>query len=245
MQYDIEGVLVSDTGPVLTAALSALRAGFNHAFPDRDHTTDGWIGDAAHQAEVSGHNPDDTVGVRAEYSDADTKPEVRAIDVDTDLRSPLYSMQDVIDRILVTPNDLMRLKYIIFNRTIWSKNNGWRPAEYTGIDPHTGHAHFSGDPLYDENDTAWSVEDMALTAGDAYTVWYTKNLPSGTPTMSPATALLSTQMVTAKVPSRLDDLESKLDEVLSLLGQLVQPASVDPSALAKAVVDEESRRLAQ
>lgn len=144
---------------VLTPALVALRDGFNVAFPNRSKDSDGWIGDEAHQETVSGHNPDDTPGVRAEYSDSDTTPEVRAIDVDVNLNSAV-TMQNVIDRVLVTPNDLMRLNYIIYNRVIWSKSNGWRPAEYTGLDPHTGHSHWSGDPLYDENDDIWSVAFM-------------------------------------------------------------------------------------
>lgn len=156
--------------PVLTAALTALRNGFNQRFTNRYKTSDGWIGDEDHQDSTSGHNPDDTPGVSAEYSDSDTKPEVRAIDVDKDLNDSLYTMQDVIDTILITPNDLMRLKYIIFDRTIWSASNGWRPSEYTGMNPHTEHAHFSGDPLYDENDDPWSVVTLGedMTDGQAY-----------------------------------------------------------------------------
>lgn len=148
--------------PILTPALGALRHGFDVASPNRDRTTDGWIGDAAHQVEVSGHNPDDTPGVRAEYSDADTIPEVRAIDVDTDLRAT-FTMQDCIDKILDTPTDLARLSYIIFNRREWTRRNGWDKAGvlYLGSDPHTNHAHFSGEPLSDNDSRPWSVEQMA------------------------------------------------------------------------------------
>ena len=38
------------------------------------------IGDAAHQAEASDHNEDDTPGVRTEQVDGDDVPEHRAID---------------------------------------------------------------------------------------------------------------------------------------------------------------------
>lgn len=150
------------TAPILTPALVALRHGFDVASPGRDRTTDGWIGNAAHQLEVSGHNPDDTPGVRAEYSDSDSIPEVRAIDVDVDLRAS-FTMQDVINRILLTPNDLRRLRYIIFNRTIWSRNGGWVGNTYSGTDPHTNHAHFSGDPLTDNDSSPWSVEQFGDT----------------------------------------------------------------------------------
>jgi len=220
---------VSDDGPspVLTAALTALRDGFNQRFPKRRKDSDGWIGDDSHQQETSGHNPDDTPGVSAEYSDSDTKPEVRAIDVDVDLNDPEYSMQDVIDFILVTPNDLMRLKYIIFDRTIWSKNNGWRPAEYTGINPHTGHAHFSGDPLYDENDTTWSVVYLGVFMYDetqmkAFPWQYTgrgigENDAGATrSTLSYFDEILdNTRAILSKVNAIPPDLVARLDEILA------------------------------
>ena len=163
-------------GAVLTVALTALFDAFDIAFPTRDTTTDGWIGNAAHQAEVSGHNPDDTPGVRAEYSDADTKPEVRAIDVDADLRTTGYRMQDAIDAILATERDRRRLAYIIYAETIWSAKSNWQPNHYGGSDPHTTHAHFSGTPDYDEDGAAWSVAKMgagtmALTDDDVRKIW--------------------------------------------------------------------------
>jgi hypothetical protein len=166
---------------VLTAALTSLRSGFNTAFPARDKTTDGWIGDAAHQAETSGHNPDDTAGVSAEYQDADTKQEVRAVDVDKDLNHPGVTMYDVIRRILATPADVARLRYIIFCPplgpfganvpTIWSRNSGWSPRTYSGSSRHDEHAHFSGDPDTDEDGRPWSVASMGATSMTAQEVW--------------------------------------------------------------------------
>lgn len=146
---------------VLTKSLHQLRTDFNIRFPARDKASDGSIGDPDHASRTSGHNPDDTTGVSAEYQDADTKQEVRAIDVDKDLRSTV-TMQQVINQILATPNDTKRLKYIIFNRKQWSKSNGWRVQDYTGINPHTEHAHFSGDPLYDEDGSPWSVLEVGM-----------------------------------------------------------------------------------
>ncbi len=140
---------------VLTTALTRLRSDFNTRFPSRDTASDGWIGDTRHQAETSGHNPDDTPGSKAEYSDADSKAEVRAVDVDKDLHDPV-TMQQVVDAILRTPADLRRLKYIIYQRRIWSATHGWVPRTYTGSNPHDQHAHFSGDPAYDEDGRAWS-----------------------------------------------------------------------------------------
>lgn len=154
---------------VLTTALTRLRADFNTLAPDRDKGSDGWIGDEAHKQRISGHNPDETGG--GEYEDADSKDEVRAIDVDKDLRVPGLTMLMCINKILATPNDLRRLKYIIFNRVIWSASDGWRPRYYGGDNPHNEHAHFSGHPSWDEDDRPWSIlslkeEDVALDQAD-------------------------------------------------------------------------------
>jgi hypothetical protein len=158
--------------PTLARGLETLRANFNVRFPTRDKTTDGWIGDAAHQTHVSGHNPDDTPGSLAESSDADTKPEVRAIDVDKDLRDPEYTMLQVIQNMLKHPEDLKRLLYIIHKGIIWAKSRGWAPAQYTGSNSHDEHAHLSGDPLYDEDTSPWSVltigKDDDMTPQQAY-----------------------------------------------------------------------------
>jgi hypothetical protein len=140
---------------VLTKSLARLRADFNTRFPTRDKASDGWIGDYRHQQGTSGHNPDDTKGSKAEYSDPDAKAEVRAIDVDKDFRESGASMQDIVDAVLRTPADRNRLRYIIFNRRIWSASNGWKASAYHGSNPHDKHAHFSGDPADDENDKPW------------------------------------------------------------------------------------------
>jgi hypothetical protein len=139
--------------PRLTDSLALLRLAFDSRWPNRSRTSDGWIGDTAHQAEVSGHNPDDTAGVRAEYSDTDTIPEVRAIDVTRD--DATFDMHGVIDSILHTPADLTKLKYMIFERTQWSRSNGWKPVAYVGASAHDEHAHFSGDPAHDADTTEW------------------------------------------------------------------------------------------
>lgn len=149
--------------PILTPALARLRAGFTVAYRRRSTASDGWIGDLAHAQGTSGHNPDDTPGVSAERSDADTIPEVRAIDVDVDLvpgdrAQSRLAMYAEIRRIIATPRDRRRLIYIIFDGLIWSASRDWEPATYTGENKHREHAHFSGHPDYDNDGSAWSVE---------------------------------------------------------------------------------------
>ena len=149
--------------PILTPAMTRLRSGFNVAYPSRSKASDGWIGDLAHAQGTSGHNPDDTPGVSAERSDADTIPEVRAIDVDVDLipgdrAASRLAMYAEIRRIIATPRDRRRLIYIIFDGLIWSASTGWEPHTYTGSNKHREHAHFSGHPDHDNDATPWSVE---------------------------------------------------------------------------------------
>ncbi len=51
--------------PRLSKAAIQLREQFDDSFPDRDRTSDGWIGDTRHAARKSDHNPDEQGWVRA------------------------------------------------------------------------------------------------------------------------------------------------------------------------------------
>jgi hypothetical protein len=136
----------------LVPCLKELFAEFDRIAPNRDHASDGSIGDAAHQAEKSDHNPD-------------SKGAVHAIDVDSDLKAS-FSMEDVIQYFVAecrknNPNgtDRGRLKYFIYNRRIWSASTGWKQENYTGSSAHTEHAHFSCEYASEyENDTSsWGL----------------------------------------------------------------------------------------
>lgn len=131
--------------PILTLGLQNLRRQVNAAFPNRDHTSDGTIGDAAHQAEMSGHNPDDTAGSRPAWDgDPDSTPEIRAWDMDSDLSMHGVDAQDVVDHIRALPNVASVLRYMIYNRTMYHSRDGFAPTPYTGSSAHTEHVHFEG-----------------------------------------------------------------------------------------------------
>jgi hypothetical protein len=157
-------------GWILIPCLDRLRDDFNEVAPLRDHASDGTIGDAAHQAEVSDHN-DDEVG-NVPIHDADTVHEVHAIDVDTDLNAPGLDMETVVQFLLTRcrEGNEKRLRYIIYNRRMWRASNGWKQETYTGPSAHTEHAHFSAsyDSDKEASTASWHLEDIpvALTADD-------------------------------------------------------------------------------
>lgn len=131
--------------PTLTRGLRNLRQQVNDAFPYRDKTSDGWIGDAAHQATTSGHNPDDTDGSRPAWDgDSDNDPEVRAWDMDSDLGDPSVTAQDVVDHLRKLPGLSGVIRYMIYDRRMYHARDGFDPTPYTGSSPHTEHIHFEG-----------------------------------------------------------------------------------------------------
>ena len=124
--------------PKLCKAGQQLRLQVDDSYPDRDRTSDGWVGDVRHSARTSDHNPD-------------AKGIVRAIDIDRDLAGKKKPdlMPDLADQIRLCAKSDKRISYIIFNGKIASSRMGWRWRKYSGINPHTKHCHISFTPKGD------------------------------------------------------------------------------------------------
>lgn len=137
----------------VAGSLETLRDQINAAWPGRSRASDGTIGDAAHQAQVSDHNPD-AAGV------------VRALDIthDPDHGCDIDALSDA----LAESRD-SRISYLIANDLITGPEYGWQWADYGGSDPHTGHLHLSvvGDSRADDR-RPWSIggDDVALSDSD-------------------------------------------------------------------------------
>lgn len=160
-------------GWILVPCLVQLRNEFNALAPHRDKASDGSIGDVAHEERQSDHNRDETGNVP--IRDADKTQEVHAIDVDTDLRVSGLTMEHCVQFVLTRcrSGKENRLRYIIYNRRIWSASNGWRQASYSGANPHDKHAHFSSsyDSAREADTRSWHLEDLPVALTDDDKKW--------------------------------------------------------------------------
>lgn len=128
--------------PQLSKALVQLREQFDDCYPERDRSSDGWLGDSRHSVRKSHHNPDN-------------KGWVRALDIDADLRAGKDEMHQVVEQIRLLGRK--RLSYIIFDGKIASAKSLWKWVAYKGVNPHRTHAHFSAKKNQDENRDFWNV----------------------------------------------------------------------------------------
>ncbi len=135
----------------LAKSLDTLRTQINAAFPKRDKSSDGTIGDARHQAEHSEHNPDQN-GV------------VRAMDISNDPAHGVVS--DKIAHALIDSRD-PRILYVISNRRICSSVvQPWVWRVYSGSNAHDHHFHISvvEDPKRYDDTSPWSAIGGAASA---------------------------------------------------------------------------------
>ncbi len=147
--------------------LAELIGEWKHAHPG---AVVGTIGDAAHQAEDSEHNPEkqgSQPGQDAGEVDAGDFMLGHGVD-DGDL-SELFDG-------LVTARD-PRTLYVIHNRVIVSSVvDPWKRRPYKGSDPHTGHLHLSVNDRYDDNESDWKWEARVARALDLQPI--TTKLPA-------------------------------------------------------------------
>ena len=131
-------------------SLDTLRKQVNAMAPGRSVASDGTIGDAAHSARTSDHNPNDD-GV------------VTAMDITND---PLHGLDSGVLAEQLRVSQDPRIKYVISNSRIFSsKEKPWTWRPYTGTNAHTKHVHVSvmgTKALYDDT-RPWAIDQIAVT----------------------------------------------------------------------------------
>lgn len=123
-------------------SLLRLQDAVNTKWPGRDKGNDGFLGDSAHAARKSDHNPN-AAGVVCAFDITHDPPTLDA-----------HALADY----LKSKGD-KRVQYIISNKRIWNPDisSAWRP--YTGSNGHTEHIHVSvrqKPDLYDD-DAPWDI----------------------------------------------------------------------------------------
>ncbi len=130
-------------------SLKTLRAQINAAYPNRDKSSDGSIGDARHASRNSDHNPwvKDRNGIGV----------VTAIDTDEDLSPSIHSIEHIVKAIQASRDP--RVKYIIYERRITVPGDITRWKPYNGVNPHDKHAHISvhSDPRLYDDPRPWAI----------------------------------------------------------------------------------------
>lgn len=125
-------------------ALDVLLKQIDAAAPNRDKTSDGWIGDASHAARRSDHNPDSN-GI------------VHAIDITHDPVN--FDAHKWVREVLVKCGD-GRLKYVISSGKVWDPVRGWH--KYNGPNPHNKHVHVSVN--HSDNPKPWKLNTFKVFA---------------------------------------------------------------------------------
>lgn len=110
----------------LAPSLLQARNTIDVRWPFRERVSDGWIGDAAHQAQDSDHNPN-------------ARGLVDALDVDMFGGTTPVHQPSIVAGFIVHP----ATHYVIFNRRIYRREDVFRSRIYLGDNPHTGHCHCS------------------------------------------------------------------------------------------------------
>jgi hypothetical protein len=129
----------------LSKSVIQFREQADDAYPDRDRSSDGTIGDARHSKTKSDHNPDAITGF------------VRAFDLDASLDGKDATAHYLADQIRIIAKSDKRIAYVIFNKRITSKRSLWRWVKYRGTNPHTKHIHISFTKAGDEDRSFFQI----------------------------------------------------------------------------------------
>ena len=139
----------------------------NQVKTERPGTTVWGVGDDAHKTRVSGHNEDDTPGVRAEDQDSDNVPEHRALDIKIDQYFSKTDGDNFVEDLVSDSENRARLLYVNWGVWQWSRSRNWVRHDNSD-DPHN-HVHVSGEADQDANTNPWNLPKFSgsTSSGEA------------------------------------------------------------------------------
>lgn len=150
----------------LAESLKTLREQINAGFPNRSKISDGSIGDTAHAARKSDHNPNE-------------HDVVCAIDITHDPKNGIdcNKLADVLDE-----HEDNRIAYVIWNGRILKARTGFKWEKYTGKNKHNHHLHISvkQDARAYDDGSAWNLNGLKDAAtGETKVVRQEEPVPYG------------------------------------------------------------------
>lgn len=132
----------------LNGSLTRFRAAVDAAYPNRDRTTDGTIGDPAHQLTDSDHNPDPDGTVDAWDMDRDLLPTVAASLAAIEVLKRVFQAHPA-------------ARYWIHNDQIAHRRDGWVRRAYKPTDPdrnrHIKHVHWNTNEATEDSTAPWII----------------------------------------------------------------------------------------
>lgn len=226
--------------PQKTAGAKNLERQLDEAFPDR-RKPDGWIGNKAHQGHVSDHNPDDTPGSKPGWDgDPDNIPDVRALDISTDL-GPGVTMIELVKHLTALPKLGTVVRYLIFDGLIYHVNQGFKPHTFDG-DPHRDHLHvtFAWTEAADDNTTFdYRLEELSMPSAEEYAkaVWdYQLRNPYSDKDQAAGTLL---RYVPSRSPHEVT--QGMIRDLAAAVADLASTVKADDSATARALQDIQAK----
>lgn len=141
----------------LNVALATMRAEVNAQYPKRDKGSDGTIGDPAHAARASDHNPD---------SDGT----VDAWDMDVEINGVGKPYSADVERIKRAFERHPSSKYWIHNDMISFRSEGWRAKSYayagTNRNRHNKHVHFNTRESHEDSSQPFGIILPTIELGE-------------------------------------------------------------------------------
>jgi hypothetical protein len=218
---------------VVDKGLDVLLAQINAAAPGRSKASDGSIGDPAHQATESDHNPEHP----APPGNPDYQVDARDFTHDPAHGADMGMVSEAIRR-----SHDPRVAYVIFSRRIYSGNPGpapWTWRTYTGSDPHTNHMHVSVLDLTHDQTQPWQIGiDMTTPTGPQLPTGFNTNVQQ---LFGRVGALFGNQATVgwpdAPRPAEPNLLKAQLDRIEAKLDVLATKPVIDGPTVRAALAD--------